>query len=286
MIKARQHIDLNGRTIIEKLKVLPPLRQSPVFQDEACFLYFNEGGSHIAAPTEKITIRENESILLKCGTYFADLFQNRASGICEVCVIHFFPDILEKIFKEEVPFFVKQKNSGNYTHRVSQKNVIDHFIESLDFYFDNPEMAKEEILYLKIKELILLLLHTEAADTILELYSYLFTPQKASISEVIESHLYSNLSLDQMAFLAGQSLSTFKREFKKHFDDTPANYIRNKRMKKAADLLIHSSLTVSEISFQVGYEDSSYFSRLFCQKFNILPSDYRKSNQKQTTHTR
>jgi len=34
-------------------------------------------------------------------------------------------------------------------------------MESLNFYFDNPEMAKEEILYLKIKELILLLLHTD-----------------------------------------------------------------------------------------------------------------------------
>ncbi|MFI0430968.1 helix-turn-helix domain-containing protein [Mariniflexile sp. HMF6888] len=280
MIKNRQHIDLNGRTIIEKLQVLPPLRQNPVFQDEACFLYFKEGGSHIATPTEKIITKENESVLLKCGTYFADLFQNNTSGLCDVCVIHFFPDILEKIFQEEIPFFVKQKNSSNYAYRLSQKNVIDHFIESLNFYFDNPEMAKEEILYLKVKELILLLLHTDVAETILELYSYLFTPQKANISEVVESHLYSNLSLDQMAFLAGQSLSTFKRGFKKHFDDTPANYIRNKRMKKAANLLIHSSLTVSEISFQIGYEDSSYFSRLFHQKFNMLPSDYRKSNQK------
>lgn len=286
MITKRQHIDLQGRTVIEKLKVLPPLRQNPVFQDEACFLYFSEGGSHIAAPTEKVTIAENESILLKCGTYFADLFQNRVSGICEVCVIHFFPDILERIFKEEIPFFVKQQKPGSYTYRLSQKNVIDHFIESLNFYFDNPEMATEEILCLKMKELVLLLLHTEAADTIVELYSYLFTPQKASIAEVIDSHLYSNLNLDQMAFLAGQSLSTFKREFKKHFNDTPANYIRNKRMKKAADLLMHTSLSISEISFQTGYEDSSYFSRLFHQKFNILPSDYRKSHQKQTTHSR
>jgi AraC-like DNA-binding protein len=279
MIKDRQYIDLNGRTIIEKLKVLTPLRQNPVFQDEACFLYFCEGGAYVSAPTQKVTIKEKESVLLKCGTYFADLFQNSSSGICEVCVIHFFPDVLERIFKEEIPFFVKQKKSGNYTFSLSQKNVIDHFMESLNFYFDNPEMAKEEILYLKIKELILLLLHTKAADTILELYSYLFTPQKATISEVVESHLYSNLSLDQLAFLAGKSLSTFKREFKRHFDDTPANYIRNKRMKKAADLLVHSSLTVSEIAFQTGFEDPSYFSRLFFQRFNRLPSDYRKSIQ-------
>lgn len=280
MIKNRQHIDLNGRTIIEKLRVIPPLRQNPVFQDEACFLYFNEGGSHIAAPTEKITVTERESILLKCGTYFADLFQNSGTGICEVYVIHLFPEVLKRVFNEEVPFFVKQQKSDRCTYGISQKNVIDHFIQSLNFYFDNPDMAKEEILYLKIKELVLLLLHTEAAETMLELYSYLFSPQKASIAEVVESHLYSNLSLEQLAFLAGQSLSTFKREFKKHFQDTPANYIRNKRMKKAADLLSHSSLTVSEISFQIGYEDSSYFSRLFNQKFDILPSDFRKANQK------
>lgn len=280
MIKNRQHIDLNGRTIIEKLKVQPPLRQNPVFQDEACFLYFKEGGSHIMAPSEKISIKEKESVLLKCGTYFADLFQNDTSGICEVFVIHFFPNILEKIFTEELTYFEKVKKESHYTFRISKVNVIDHFIESLNFYFDNPKLATEEILYLKIKELVLLLLHSEAAKTILELYSYLFTPQKVNISNVVESHLYSNLGIEQMAFLSGQSLSTFKREFKKHFDDTPANYIRNKRIRKAADLLIHSTLTISEISFQIGYEDSSYFSRIFYQRFNVLPSDYKKLHKK------
>src|SRR5690606_35361063 len=122
--------------------------------------------------------------------------------------------------------------------------------------FENPEIVKQEILYLKIKELVLLLVQTEAVDTITELYNHLFTPQKANISEVIESHLYSKLSLDQMAALAGQSLSTFKRESKKHSNDTPATYIRNKLMKKASELLVYSSYTISEISYQVGYDDS------------------------------
>src|SRR5690606_16515776 len=208
------------------------------------------------------------------------LIGNISTGTCEVYVIHLFPDILQEIFKEEVPFFVKEKKINNYTIRVSKKNVVDHFIESLDFYFENPEIVKQEILYLKIKELVLLLVQTEAVDTIIELYNHLFTPQKSNLSEVIESHLYSRLSLDQMAALAGQSLSTFKREFKKHFNDTPANYIRNKRMKKAAELLAYSSHTISEISYKVGYEDSSYFSRLFHEKFKVSPSDYRKTHQK------
>lgn len=279
MVKNRQHIELNGKTIIEKLQVLPPLRQSPVFQNEACFLYFSEGGSQISAPTEQVQINEGESVLLKCGTYFADLIENSQTGICEVFVVHFFPEILQQIFHEEVEVFQKNSTSNQYTYRISQKNVIDHFIQSLDFYFENPKMASQEILYLKVKELVLLLLQTEAAASIMDLYSHLFTPQKASISEVMATHLFSNLTLEQLASLAGQSLSTFKREFKKHFGDSPANYIRNKRMAKAADLLAYSSYSISEISFQIGYEDSSYFSRAFQQKFEVLPSDYRKSHQ-------
>lgn len=280
MLKSRKHIELHGRTIIEKLQVIPPLRQSPVFQDEACFLFFSEGGSEIAAPSEKIHIHEHEGVLLKCGTYFADLFANGRSGQCEVCVIHFFPDILQDIFKGEVPYFVKENKNTHYTQRIAKKDVFEHFIESLDFYFEQPELVNREILYLKIKELILLLLHTDAAHSIIELYSHLFTPQKASITEVIETHLFSQATLEQLASLASLSLSSFKREFKKHFKETPAQYIRNRRLQKAKDLLVHSSLSISEISFQVGYEDSSYFSRLFSSSFMLSPSEFRKSKQK------
>mgnify|MGYP000445176860 CR=1 FL=1 len=280
MLKSRKHIDLHGRTIIEKLQVIPPLRQSPVFQDEACFLFFSEGGSEIAAPSEKVHIHEHEGVLLKCGTYFADLFANGRSGQCEVCVIHFFPDILQDIFKGEVPYFVKENKNTHYTQRIAKKDVFEHFIESLDFYFEQPELVNQEILYLKIKELILLLLHTDAADSIIELYSHLFTPQKASITEVIETHLFSQVTLEQLASLASLSLSSFKREFKKHFKETPAQFIRNRRLQKAKDLLVHSSLSISEISFQVGYEDSSYFSRLFSSSFMLSPSEFRKSKQK------
>ncbi len=283
MLKSRKHIELHGRTIIEKLQVIPPLRQSPVFQDEACFLFFSEGGSEIAAPSEKIHIHEHEGVLLKCGTYFADLFANGRSGQCEVCVIHFFPDILQDIFKGEVPYFVKENKNTHYTQRIAKKDVFEHFIESLDFYFEQPELVNQEILYLKIKELILLLLHTDAADSIIELYSHLFTPQKASITEVIETHLFSQVTLEQLASLASLSLSSFKREFKKHFKETPAKYIRNRRLQKAKDLLVHSSLSISEISFQVGYEDSSYFSRLFSSSFMLSPSEFRKSKQKLPT---
>ena len=278
MIISRQHFDIDDKTVIEKLLIKTPLKQSPVFQDEACFLYFKEGATIISTPTELVEINEGESILLKCGSYFADIINKKTAGISEVYVIHLYPEILKKIYKDEIPHFIKQKATTNYSQKITKNNIIVHFIESLLFYFENPAIVTNELLLLKLKELILLLVQTNSENTLHDLFTHLFTPRQANIAEVIHSHLYSNLTMDQLATLTGQSLSTFKREFQKHFFDAPANYIRNKRMQKAAELLLHSSFTISEICYQVGYEDTSYFSRLFVKTFQHSPSEYRKLN--------
>ncbi len=280
MIISRQHFDINNKTIIEKLLIKGPLTQSPVFQDEACFLYFKEGASIINSPTDKVIVNNGESVLLKCGSYFADIINDSVRGVCEVYVIHLYPEILKEIYKGEIPNFIKSKNDAPHAQKIINKNVITHFVQSLDFYFENKELISTELLHLKLKELILLLLETNQKLTIIDLFAYLFVPRKASISEVVNSHLFSNISIEQMATLAGQSISTFKREFKLHFDNTPANYIREKRMKKAADLLTFSAYSISEIGYQVGYDDSSHFSRLFNQFFKISPTDYRLQHKK------
>lgn len=275
MIIDHQYFDLNNKTVIEKLVVKTPMKQRPVFQNEACFLYFKDGESIISSANETLIINREESVLLKCGNYFGDIIQKAPSGICEVYVIHLFPEMLKEIYKDEMPVFVKQNLGKAYAQRIAKHSVIKHFIDSLSFYFENPQLVTTELLQLKLKELVLLLLQTTNGETIFDLFTNLFTPRKASIIEVIDAHLYSALTLDQLATLAGLSLSTFKREFQKHFNETPANYIRSRRMQKASELLIISDFSVSEISYQVGYDDSSYFSRLFSQTFNLSPSEYR-----------
>ena len=280
MVINHQHFDLNNKTVIEKLVVKTPMKQSPVFQNEACFLYFKDGESVISSANETLIINKEESVLLKCGNYFADIIQKAPSGICEVYVIHLFPEMLKEIYKDEIPVFVKQNLGKTYAQHIIKHSVIKHFIDSLSFYFENPQLVTAELLQLKLKELVLLLLQTTNGETIFDLFANLFTPRKASIIEVTDAHLYSALTLDQLATLAGLSLSTFKREFKKHFEETPANYIRVKRMQKASELLTISDFSVSEISYKVGYDDSSYFSRLFSQTFQLSPSEYRLQHKK------
>jgi AraC-like DNA-binding protein len=63
---------------------------------------------------------------------------------------------------------------------------------------------------------------------------------------------------------------------------TPVDYIRSFRLDKAAALMEKSTMTISEISYQVGFTTSNYFAKSFKNKFNMLPSEFiakvRKAN--------
>jgi AraC-like DNA-binding protein len=56
---------------------------------------------------------------------------------------------------------------------------------------------------------------------------------------------------------------------------TPLEFIRTLRLKRAAQLLEKSQMSVSEIAYQVGFNDPRYFSMLFKKEFGALPSMYK-----------
>ena len=57
---------------------------------------------------------------------------------------------------------------------------------------------------------------------------------------------------------------------------TPNDYIRNMRMQKAIELLKDETLTVAQVSYEVGIDDPYYFSKSFKSFFGISPTQYRK----------
>jgi len=96
----------------------------------------------------------------------------------------------------------------------------------------------------------------------------------------VENNLYNNLSIEQLAYICNMSLSTFKREFKKTFADTPAHYIKSRRLQTAKNLLLTTTDSISEIAYSIGFEDISTFSAIFKEKFNLSPSKFRMNQIK------
>jgi AraC family transcriptional regulator, exoenzyme S synthesis regulatory protein ExsA len=280
MVLTHQKFDFGDKSLIEKMIIQAPFRFATNFPDEACFIYFLEGKTKINSPQEQKWVEPGESVLLKCGSYFSDFLKYNTADRYEILVFHLYPDILRKIYADEVPVFIKPSENKSFIHKVAPNDVIQKFIESLYFYFENPQLVSEELLKLKMKELILLLVQTKNAESIISLFSDLFTPRNLSLKEVINNHLFSDLSIADLARLSNLSVSTFNRTFQTLFNDTPANYIKLKRLERAKELLTISSLTASEIAFQTCFNDAAHFSRSFKAAYHCSPSAYRLSVRK------
>ncbi|NJO87847.1 MAG: helix-turn-helix transcriptional regulator [Chloroflexia bacterium] len=239
------------------------------------FYLFRRGKYKINSPYNQVSISSKESVLLKCGTYFSDLIDQTESELYKIIVIHLPKLILKDIYLNDFPPILKSSKAKLPINKIESPELVREFIKGLYFYFDNPSLVSEELLVLKIKELILLLVQTRYADSVNALLQQLFTPQQIDLGEVVNSHLFSDLSVEDLAQLCHMSISTFKRQFKTLFNDTPANYIKLKRLERAKELLAVNNLTISDIAYQTGFSDVAHFSNAFKSAYLLSPTEWR-----------
>jgi YesN/AraC family two-component response regulator len=91
----------------------------------------------------------------------------------------------------------------------------------------------------------------------------------------IESHLGEKLSEKSLAELCGMSSFHFSRTFKQVCGVTFRDFVIKTRIKKAAELLTNPNLSITEISYEVGFQDLSNFSRTFRRYTGKSPSTHR-----------
>jgi transcriptional regulator GlxA family with amidase domain len=94
----------------------------------------------------------------------------------------------------------------------------------------------------------------------------------------MQNHLNkTTVSMRKLAELFGMSQRNFGRRFKFATNMTPVQYLQNKRLDVAKELLQNSNLSIKEIAYRVGYIDVSYFTKLFKGFAFATPKEYRKT---------
>src|SRR5688572_8661707 len=158
------------------------------------------------------------------------------------------------------------------------------FFFSMLPYFTQTPAPPENLLELKFKELVLSLLSNKKNSHFLSYLCNLYNNANPSLAEVMQNNFAFNLTLEEYAKLACKSVATFKREFKKVFNDTPAKWVLRKKLTLATELLENTSLTVGEICYECGFENQTHFSRVFKEKTGASPLRFR-SNLQTVGHT-
>lgn len=279
MIQHHQSFNLFDKLLLEKVILVPPMTAPGIMPNEACFLYAVRGQSTIYSETERMPLHTEEGVVMKCGNYLNEWLSvsSQPDETCEAIAIHFYPEVLQKIYEKELPDFISfaAQTKPAKLQKVKADQLLKNYIDNLQFYFENPALVSEELLKLKVKELILLLAKTDNFQSIKELISSMFTPNEYSFKEIIEANIYTNRSNEELAMLTNLSLSSFKREFVKVYKASPAKYIKHRKLERAKKLLMHTQQRISDIAFGCGFREVSHFSKCFQQTYQMSPSEFR-----------
>ncbi len=154
---------------------------------------------------------------------------------------------------------------------VQKTYLIQNFIQSLKPYYKGIMQLDEAFEDLKYEELLIILLQKQP-----ELNGIFFNydiPDKVELEEFMNRNFKFNVSNERFAHLTGRSISSFKRDFKTVFDDTPSNWLVKKRLQEAYFLIAQYNKNPSDIFLDLGFEDLSHFSFAFKKMYGQNPTD-------------
>lgn len=217
---------------------------------------------------ERFTAAQNQLVFIPKGRYMiSDIIPE--NGEFEA-VFYFFEEKLINSFLHEIKPIktsdLKPILLLNYAENI--KNFTEAILKIY------PENTNKEVTKLKLLELLYLIYNSPQQDHLLQILSSISTKKKRNLEELMLDNYDKPLSIEDYAFLAGRSISTFNRDFQRKFDISPKKWIVNKRLEKAVELLSFSNLNIEQISIEVGYGNVSYFINLFGKHYGISPKQF------------
>ena len=260
---------LDGGSIIDQCIVTAGERGT--FFLEQHLLYVVLGGSvKLTCGRQSWTVGKNEMILLrraqsvsyeKQGSEETGLFESQLFAINDELLKDF-------LTSQQVQIPTMKEEYGTQVSPMSERLVA--YCWSLSPYFNDPSQVNPGLLRLKVMGLLYNVM--DCSKNIFRQMLQLRQPVKTDIHRVVEENYTSPISLDELAYLSGRSLSSFKREFQDIYGEPPARWIREKRLSKAQQMLRSSSLSVADVAYSLGFENPTHFSRIFKQQYGYAPS--------------
>ena len=220
---------------------------------------------------ERFSTEQGEMLLIR-RNQLGELTKTPLNGEgYQTIVICLKEDLLRQIALEE-QIETGKKYTGPNNILIPGNDFLHAFFQSVIPYVrHSEEKITNAVGMLKVKEAVLLLLHTMP-----ELKDFLFDfsePYKMDLEKFMLSNFHFNIPVEKFARLTGRSLAGFKRDFQKIFDMSPRHWLQVKRLTEARYLIEKKNRKPSEIYLELGFESLSHFSHSFKKKFGKAPTE-------------
>ncbi len=244
----------------------------PVELEQHLIMVILKGAKVMISTEEEITVKKNELLFLEKGAYLTSekiLEEGEFSSL-----LFFLKDDFLDQFKTKYHRYLTIVNNDIVVPKMFKGTSslnIEMYVQSLIPYFDKEQKIAHPLLRLKIEELLLSLLFFDHKKQFNNYLLALGESSNVSFKEKTEKSIFKNLTIEERAFLSNMSVSSFKRKFKEVFQDSPANWLRDQRLKRANLLIKSTDKTISEVAFEVGFESVSHFINLFKKQYGVTP---------------
>lgn len=240
------------------------------------FMYIVTGKEVIRTPNQSWMLTPGRAVFIKKGACIMEKFFDDV-----LCIMSFFvPDSYFVPFLRENSSLLLRDGLPDACNDtvvpIELNNAMTAFYDSMSSYFLTKEKPPEQLLELKFRELLLLIISNPINK---ELHAYLKTllPHQAdNLHQIMEANCLFNLSQEDYAKLCNRSLSSFKRDFQLVYKVPPGQWLLEKRVNYAQKLIITTDKSIGDVCFESGFESSTHFSRVFKEHFGIAPLQYRK----------
>ena len=266
-----RQIRLNGYPVIEFVSEEAPY--SAWYTKEMQLIFIKKGLIKIRHGNLDFTIGSNQIVLFK-----KNILVEHAHVSCfgQETVEYIRFNIRSELVKEftrltDVPLTGREEQVPVLTGK--GEACWAGFMSSLEPYFLRDVQPQDELIKIKMLELIFQLsgIDENFLMQVLDVKEY----YRINIMETVEENLLNSLSMYQLASLAGRSLSSFRRDFMAIYNMPPSQWIRINKLRKARELLLSTSMTITDICYSTGFDNIAHFSKLFKSHYGHPPSDYK-----------
>ena len=249
------------------------------YHDVFEYAYILKGEVIYKINEEKIVLHENEGIFINNDVIHAV----KQSGNEAVLYTIGFPSNL--LINDSSSFLYRKYFDpiiyGNCKYFVIKDKEI---LDLMNIIYDDSKKTFNDLHFLSL----LIDLWSKTYDNLYQLNlvrstnEYVNEERMKLILNYIHDNYQEKISVKDLADYLNISKNTCFRLFKKYLGKSPNEYILDYRINKAATFLLHSNKNIISIALECGFENASYFGKIFKKKTKLSPLNYRKEKMLKT----
>ncbi len=176
------------------------------------------------------------------------------------------------LFESIVQSFKRNVLNETFTHYCLTESKFIDYMKKTEVLMHDNSIRKEKMLEHIVIDLLIEVLSYKSGDQ--DIPFWLENAYKEM--KVEENHI---IGLKRFIELSGKTQEYLSRQMKRYYGQTPADYINELRLKSVVNALVTTNQRIEEIAYEYGYNNLSYFNRVFKKRYSMTPRVYReKSN--------